>query len=515
MRRWLLAAFLGAAALYVPRLGTPLLWDDRGVIALNDSLDRRLPLSAFFTREYFAFSGEASWRPVATASYRALTAVFGRAPAPLRLSSLLLHALAAYLLFLLARPYGETAAACAAALFALHPAHLETLLVVAFNEEPLCAVFLLLMLLAHRARRTAAACAALALALGSKETGLAGPILAWWLERSRRKPFAAYAAVCAAYAALRFGALKGPESPAPVLSLVERASLAGDSLATAARVFFVPADLRIEYFALPGSLGPLWLAVAALLAAWALSTRIARGGPRERADVWTLWPLPFLAAASPLLPVGLQATRLFAERWLYLPALGACAALALRLPPRAAAALALLWLSLGAWRARDWKSETALWESLAADAPWSAKAWEGLGEADLRAGRAQKARFELQRALDLREGRQDPVLAFYVPRAKGALAWERPSLLRWLGIADLELGRSREAARSFERAAALEPRDVFSRRALAYLAAERGDWEEALRWADDGLSTHPEDDLLRRIKADARKKKLSFRAKFS
>lgn len=504
--RWAAAAVLGVSLVYLPRLNVPLMWDDRGVLVLNSALERPVPASSYFSPEYFAFSGEASWRPVATASYRALFRAVGRRPAPLRAAGLVLHGLAAFLLYVLLRPRGAEAAAAAAALFALHPAHVETLMTVAFNEELLCAVFLLLFLLAHRAKQTAAACVALLLALGSKETGLAGPFLAWWLDRSRRRPFAAYAAACAGYLALRFGPLRGPEPVLPALSFFERLDLAAQSFTTAARVFALPVRLRIDYFALPSPYWWLYLAAAAALVyAWL----------RAKRDVWSLWPLPFLAAASPLLPVGLQATRLFAERWLYLPALGACAALSLSLRRPLLAGLALAWVALGALRAGDWRSETALWESQAAITPWSAKAWEGLGEADLRAGSSQKGRFELARALDLRERRQDPVLAFYVPRAKGELVWERGSLFRSLAVADLRLGRPRQAEESFARAAALEPGDVFSLRALAYLAAERGDWDEARRRADEGLAVSPGDDLLSRVKADAKKKRLSFRATFS
>ena len=54
-------AFLGAA--YLPKLGLPLIWDDRPTIVFNAALDHPVPLARYLSPDYFGFSGEATWRP--------------------------------------------------------------------------------------------------------------------------------------------------------------------------------------------------------------------------------------------------------------------------------------------------------------------------------------------------------------------------------------------------------------------------------------------------------------------
>lgn len=526
---WAVTAFLGLLVVYAPLLRAPWSWDDVPTIALNASVGRPQPWSAFFDARYFGFSGEASWRPIATLSYRALRRVFGPSPAPQRAAGLVLHAANAALLCALALELGAPAAAAAAgaALFALHAAHVETLLCVSFNEELLVAFFLLLMLLAHRRGRTLLASLALACALLSKESGMAGPLLAaaldfsferpgWW--KKKRAAYASYAAVAGLYLWARFYAIASPaQSPAPALSAARRAVFAAQSLLTTLRVFFLPARLSIEYFALPVG---LWTAAAALTgaaAAAAAGALLLRRLWRRKPALFffCVWALPFLAATSPLLPASQLSTRLFAERWLYLPALGACAALGLALPRKAAAGLAALWLSLAAVRAQDWRSESSLWLPLTRRYPWSAKAWEGLGEALMHEGRWAEAREDFGRALELRRGRRDEFLRFYVPRAPGTLSWERGSLLRWLGVSDLRLGRAAEARGWFEQAAALEPGDIFSLRALSYIDASAGDFRDARRWIGRGLSVAPNDGFLLRLQRDVKARRLTFRAQFS
>lgn len=523
-----LAAAL-CAAVYLPGLGSPLLWDDRSVIEGNAVLET-VPLSSFFSRRYFEFAGEESWRPMATFSYALLVRLLGKSAAALRGLHLLLHAANAGLLarLAIALGLGAEAAAWGAALFLVHAAHTETLKCVAFNEEILVTLGLLSMLFFHRQGRRLWAALAFGFALLSKETGVVGLALAvlidvlqeGWAFR-RWRDYAIYGLVLAPYLYLRFGPLHAATAGAAPFALpaATRVYFGLASLAEAVKVLALPTALRLEYFALPPSSTGDWVLRAgtglAALAAYAALLWRARG---ERGVLFfLLWPLPFLALTNPLWPVTVFNTRLFAERWLYLPALGAAVALGSWVcrRPRLGTVLLVLWGACGAARAADWSSETRLWTSLLDIYPWCAKAEEGLGEARFRQKDYAGALEAFSRARRLRERQEDLVLRAYAPLSQGNFVrWESPSLYRWLGHAEAVLGDLPGADDDFSRAQKLDPADGFTYRIMSYSWAQAGDFSKAGRWIALGLQAHPDDPFLLRLKADAGRGRLSFHAEF-
>lgn len=519
-----------AALVYLPRLGAPLLWDDRLVIAFNGALAAAPSWNLYLSADYFPFSRELTWRPLATLSYQALVGLFGLWPPALRAPGLSLHALNAFLLGLLVSRGGGTrwAAAAAAALFLVHPSHVETLQCVSFNEEPIALAGVLGMLLLHQRGNFMAAAGSFGLGLLGKETGMAGlPVVvlfdAWrGGDRAPRRPraaYALYAAVLGAYAWARFFLLPGPGSGMDLssrLPALERVGYSLQGAVTACRVALVPVGLRLEYFALPPETPAGWLGWAAgalacgAAGAWLWKTL----PPKER--VWPAFAALFLIPVLNILPTAVLSTRMMAERWLYLPMAGLCAALALAVPRRSVLwGLALFWGACGLWRAPDWASDRRLWGSLARVYPWSAKAWEGLGEASFREGDYPRARDAFERALVLRERKGDRLLDHYVPMAPpGTLAWETPTLYRWAGLAALETGDPRRAEDYLQRALRLEPAGVFAYRVLAYSSLKRGDPLQARVWQRQGLSLEPNDPFLSRLDEDIRAGRLSFRADF-
>lgn len=525
----LLAAFALAGAVYLPRLGAPLVWDDLQVIVHNPGMREPVPWRAYVSREYFRFSGNDTWRPLGTLGTRAAARLAGTSPFGQRLPWLLLHLAVAFLLLAWLRSLAlpEEAAAWGAALFLLHPAHVETLMCATFNEDILVAAGLLGMLLAHRRGRPFVAALALAAAALSKEHGALGLPLAAGLDRllpgsrARKGSWVLYSALLAAYAAFRYGILAGPQAAPDLagrLPWTERLVDAAMAWVVTLRIFAVPLRLRIDYFSLPPSSvaeGLAWCAAAlATLAALLWLAWRQRGKPEVALLI--LWPLPLLAATSPLMPANVLNIRLTAERFLYVPCLGAAAALAwaLRRKPALLGALLAAWAGLSAARAADWSQESRLWSGLARIYPWSAKAHHGLGDAWLRQGRWEEAAGSYDAALRLRRDRADPVLAHYVPRTS-ELTWESPTTHRGLAIALLNLGRLREAQGQFERAIALAPAsEGYSYRALAYLHASEGRFAEAKRVAGEGLSRHPADAMLARLRRDAEAGRLSFKAGF-
>jgi protein O-mannosyl-transferase len=527
-------ALLLAAFAYLPRFGAPLMWDDRPFLINVAALDRPIPLSAYVSPSYFDMTGELTWRPLATLSYRLGVRAFGRRPLPLRLTGFALHLLNCVLLGLLVAGtgLGADAAVAAGALFLVHAAHVETLMVVTFNKEILATLGILIMLLGHQRRRPWLAAAGLAFAVLPKETGILGLALALLYDattggsrelKARWKDHALYGAVAALYLFLRFGPLKGPGGEANLsaaLPWTERLYYAARGFASSVRVLFFPWRLRIQYFALPASSALdycLWLAAAAAILALVLA--LARRSIKKEPALafFLLWPLPVLFLTSNLIPTAVLSMRLMAERWLYLPAAGfaAAAACALRKRPRTLAALVIFWGALSFARVQDWSSEPRLWQSLVDFYPWSANAREGLGEALFRADRTSEAEASFRKGLALRENHADLVLAHYVPFAPpGTIAWESAALDRELGLCRLRLGDELEAAAFMKKAAELQPRDVFSRRVLAYLSAKRGDFGAARIWLESGLKIDAADSFLLRLKPDLERRRLTFQARF-
>src|SRR5208282_2902030 len=220
-RAILLAGFFLTLLIYGPRLGAPLVWDDRGDISFNSAYEHPIALKDFFTPRYFDFAQEFSWRPLSTLSYYAIIRALGKSPIPLRLLSLLLHFANGLLLFAILKTwkFQEETAAWAAALFWVHPAHTESLMCAAFNKEQLAAFGLLAMILFHQRKRWGLASLGFAVAMLSKETGVMGLPLAVLYDlcdgglrqcRTRLKSYCAYAALLAVYVYIRFFYLQGP-----------------------------------------------------------------------------------------------------------------------------------------------------------------------------------------------------------------------------------------------------------------------------------------------------------------
>ncbi|MDE2143766.1 MAG: hypothetical protein KGJ84_15265 [Elusimicrobia bacterium] len=510
------------------------MWDDRPYLINVPEYDRPIPLRRYVSPDYFSFTGELTWRPMATFSYASAIRAFGRKPYLLRLTMFIAHVLNCVLLALLILSFGLGAevAVPAAALFLINPVHIETLMTVTFNKEILSTLGIILMLLLHRRRRPFPAAAGLAFAVLTKESGMLGLVLvplSDYLEgglrqlRARWKNGALYSGVGLIYLCTRFGPLKGPGGEANLsaaLPWTERMYYAAHGFVASVMTVFAPVNLRIDYFALPAPSPFVYLSW--LLAAVSLIASIAVLAWRARKKTpalafFLLWPLPVLFLTSNLLPTAVLSTRLMAERWLYLPAVGIVTVIAwfLRKEPRRLRLLLVFWGLLGLIRIQDWSSETRLWASLVRAYPWSAKAVEGEGEALFRAGRTAEAQAAFEQGLALRSTRRDLVLAHYVPYAPpGTISWESAPLQRWLGLCALRLGDEGKAADYFRASAALQPSDVFTDRVLAYLAARAGDFPSARTWLDRGLASSPDDGFLRRLRADVARKRLTFEARF-
>ncbi len=399
-------ASLAAAALIVAatvavyhRVGAfPFVFDDYYFLQLNPLVARGLTGEG--VRRAFTEMYGANWQPLTTLLYMANVTLFGSNAGAHHLVSLLLHTLASIGLFLvLQRLTGRFwPPAFVAALFAIHPVHVESVAWVTEAKDPLSAIFWLLGIAAwtrYAARpgagRYAAAAGFFALGLMSKPIVITLPLvlmlLDWWplgrlggaapgktaplrlmLEKVPLLALAGASAVVTILSQRTVGALASVDdfSPAARLAnaIVSCVAYLGDSLWPSGLAVFYPFPLRGT--PLLQVAGAATLLSLIMLATWLL----------RRRQPWLLagwaWFLVTLLPVIGLVQVGGQ-TR--ADRYLYLPLIGlgvmaawAAPGLARRtrlgtptLSAAAVAALAVLAIVAEAQTAH-WRSPETLWQ---------------------------------------------------------------------------------------------------------------------------------------------------------
>jgi hypothetical protein len=382
---------------------------------------------------------------------------WGLDPFGYHLTNIALHALTAALacVFLWSIMPSLGAATVAALVFALHPLQMEAVTLAIQRKTVLSGALFFATLIAYQAWRRsgrrryyAASVAAYAAAALAKPSVMALPALLWLYEytfidgrlRWRDKlPFIAIAAGCAAAAMgahAEVGALHTWHGGDPLTHVVIMARIAAESLTA----MFLPIALSpIYYYRRAFALEPLnWLALAALttLAGWLTV--------RRRRLPWTFFCAAWFAFAllpeSNLMPLA----QLRADRFLYLPLLGAAVWLAVglerlpallaapawarRLPARltAAAVVAVLAVATHA-SAAVWRSDVTAWTRIAERHPWSSTAFLLLGHAQLAdgdpAGAEAAYRHALALAPDLAEAHLALARLYQARGDEGAADW--------------------------------------------------------------------------------------------
>jgi tetratricopeptide (TPR) repeat protein len=468
----------------------------------------------------------ANWHPVTWLSHQLDVSLFGLRPGRHHLVNLLLHAANGLLfLFLFRNLTGALWPSLAvAALFALHPLHVESVAWIAERKDVLSTFFWLLALAAwlRHLRRPAAAAslattALLALSLMAKPMGVTFPfvllLLDWWplgrwrlgaaapLFREKLPLFALAAAASTVAFAAQSAA--GAVGRLELLPFPIRLANALVSYVAYLGKMVWPSRLAI-YYPHPGEGLPWWRpALAALLLAALTIVAIREARRRPWLATGWLWYAGTLVPVIGLVQVGAQA---MADRYTYVPLAGVFAAIAWeaagvvrahpRLRPAAAAlgvlmAAALLWLT-GAQVAR-WRDNRTLFSHALAITSGNFQAHVGLGIALSKEGRKEEAIGQYREALRLHpefptalknlsrelaaSGRLDEAESH--AREAARLEPDRADTLNDLGSILERRGKSAAAMTLFEAALKLDPGQALAHNNLGLALSHAGRHREA------------------------------------
>ncbi|MDX2184808.1 MAG: hypothetical protein SFW08_12605 [Gemmatimonadaceae bacterium] len=458
--------------------------DDQWIVAEAKDLQHPSQWWHALTRPWWPYAN-ALWRPVTTLQLAIETWLGGGAATPYHAINALWHGAASALVVALALRIAPPVAAAAAGLFfALHPIHVEPIATLVGRADLSVTVFLLLA--AHIASRRApltrelgwqiAACAFAA--LGSKESGVAAPLIVWAasrLVRPTRESFVAAAWAAAGIVPLLIGrwfvlGTLGGDEPHPAwVGLAPGVAIpfALRSLAVGAGWLTWPRPPVFEH-APPERLilaPEAWLvAVGTALvaaAAWAAWRQWRRPAPMALALLW--WWATILPVSNLVFRSGI----VLADRVLYAPSVGAALALAALLSglpaarglQRAAIGATVAVAAYGGvltWRDLPvWKDSETLIAAFVTRAPesWSGYLFRGLARTSTGDRAGAIADYDRGIALFPREGR----------------------LLRERAKFALQDGDSTRAIDWLERSVAVYPKAIRTRQILLDIYRRRGD----------------------------------------
>ena len=342
---------------------------------LNNSLIKHLGNipDAFFTSVWafastdIVFATDTYYRPLFNVLLMVNYAIFGSSAWGWHLANALIHSGVVYLVFLLLKEItgDEWVAAISAVLFAVHPAHSESVAWVSGITDPWMAVFALPAVYCYwkyakdgRKSLLLGSAGFYFLALLVKETAVAIPMLilfceTWyfgtsrpWAERMRRAALilSVFAIPSAIYLVMRYHALSGVLfGSVPLYPLAAAIKTVPVALLKYVGLTVVPTGYSyLHYVALVGSLGSIafWACLGAVVCIGA-AIILTRSRELILCAVWfVVWLAPALAAIRRFDP-----EFVIQDRYLYLPSIGVSLALG----------LGVRWLATRKWGGINWR----------------------------------------------------------------------------------------------------------------------------------------------------------------
>lgn len=532
---WATLLGLLAFATYSRTLAYALVWDDLLLLKVLEARMAEQGLRGLLLSDFRLEIDEplGFYRPIVNLSLWVDHKIAAFFPPAFHLSNVLLHAANTLLVFRLARLILPElpAAVAGAALFALHPVHVESVAFVAGRTDLWAAFFALLSAGAFlkdrlggvpsRWSRLVWGSGCLVLGALSKEVALLLPVVllacaflipsapavrAGEKFRGLLPWLVAWAAAIAVAAGIRV-VLAGVPFGAVEIHTGQRSLLSSSPLrvlgawATYLKLLWFPWPM-VPYYAAR----QIALSVPSVVGALAVLLLCALHGGRSCLRIGSVgfaWLAAFLVPVSGILPL---AGALVAQRFLYLPSVGFCLVLGHALSrvlgrhPGGQAAVAVSVAGaalLGAatlTSASFWKDDLSLAQQLSAQTPESVIGAQMMGNALFSRGRRTEALAHFSRAAQLQPDSYKDLynhgyalftLGRYEEAARvfaRAVAVKPGEAMGWhdLGIALIYLKKLDDAVGAIEKAAAVDPANRLVRQDLARLHAQRGDIPRAL-----------------------------------
>jgi tetratricopeptide (TPR) repeat protein len=472
----------------------------------------------------FTSTDHANWFPLTWLSLELDATLYGMNAAGFRLTNLLLHLASTMLLYCtLKKTTGATLkSACVAALFALHPLHVESVVWVTERKDMLSGLFWMLTLLAYERYasrptlvRYGSVAVFLFLGMAAKPMAVTLPFVLllldyWPLKRWRDAPVVnrgkgARPPTDEPYAAASPRKLILEKIPLLILSLTSSlvtmavqqrggAIPTEESLPIAQRLVNMPISYVIYlakaawptnlavFYPHPGDKQSVGLALAALALLVAVTCWVAvRRRQEPYLAVGWLWYVGTLVPVIGLVQVGRQA---YADRYTYLPLIGIFLAVvwgleevvrrgwASRKIVLVFALATLVTFSVCTWeQVGYWRDDVVLWQHALKVTGPNLQAYENIAEALLLRGLSDDAL---------------PYLEELTARAPHFTAGHIN-----LGVALMNVGKTAEARAQLEEALRLDPQNADAHHNLALLLDAGGKSDEAVRHLQAALAAQP------------------------
>lgn len=515
--------------------------DDPAYVVDNAHVRDGLTMSSF--RWAFTANVLGHWHPITHLSYMLDSTVFGLVPGGFHLTNVLLHtANSILLLLLLVRLTGRTYPSIfVAAVFAVHPLHVESVAWIAERKDVLSAFFALLALLAYerwtRTLRPAlygVALLAFALALTSKAIVVTLPcvmlLLDYWpLNRFNKEnpfkcsgmliaekiPFFVFS-IIASIGTVWASVESHAERSLDALSPMYRMANASVSYATYVFKTFWPSNLVAFYPHWGDDLPKLKILLSVVFLLVVTSMAIVQWKRRPYLIVGWLWFIGMIVPVSGLFQVGDQA---MADRYMYLSQIGLSIAIVwaaaefldfANVPQKARWAMSagvIVVFSILTWnQTRLWGDTIGLYEHALARTPDNTFTRQVLANSHMLADQPEHAEAHYRAALEMSPGHPDWTNSLGYALLLQGQESEAETLFReatelnpnhadaWnnLGIVSLERKEFRKAGEYFQQVVALRPGAEGPILNWAIASAGLGEFEQAERLFVEAIRIDPE-----------------------
>ncbi len=501
-------------------------YDDHFSILENRYLTNIAFLKYLLTKKYFTISNESSFRPIVTLLNFVEFFFFGKNPIGYHLVNIILHFFCSVLLFfLLKKLVSKKGAVLGAVLYGVHPIMSETVLSVAFAEDILCGIFLLVSLIYSEKWLSKKnllfmiiALLSYLLALGSKEMAFFYPLgflifIPFLTTKIKRGflLFGFFTVLTVLFSYFRFVWFLNPAQTDQNI-LVSVSKWFGEIyyLPDYLYSFFFPYKLSVIHTV--KKIPPDNMVQTALY--WIFFLTFFASGiylwvKKSFCGLGILWFIISLVPVSGIMPLNFP----YAERYIYIPLIGLiiCAGDLLSKISFSKRQICLL-LSVASIlilrnliRTSDWRNDLSLWESTAKTNPESPAVRYSLGKLYHEKNQLKKAEIEYRKAIYLNQNYLDPYInlaVVYMDRKdyKKALAVNKRLLEKnpTIAIAHLnnamiyrQMNMPKQELKSYMKALKSNPKYTPTYKPLALYYLEHGQIENAADTWIKGIQQNP------------------------